>query len=231
MADLFPAEPVRAPRNMLVAEYDYCDENGAFVAQKVRFAPKGFRWRRPDPHDPTKWVSGLDGAVLGLYRSHDIAGERRVVLVEGEKAVECLTNLGLPTTCPPSGATRWDPAWSLALWESGCRELAILPDADKAGWEHAERVAKNVYELAVPEEARMHVRVVRLPGLAGHADAFDWFAEGHPVHEFLNVVAAAPLWAPGAAERARVARRRALNCERQRRFRQRQRERRHTREA
>ena len=219
---LFPAGPrLRLPVTP-IASYDYVDAHGLLVAQKRRFLPKRFSWRRPAGSDKG-WLTNLDGVTPGLYRLPDLVDERRLFLVEGEKAVDRLWTAHLPATCPPHGANKWKPDWSGDLSRYGCRELVILPDADQPGRSFAERVAQTTWDLDVPDDCRMTIKVIALPGLSGGADVFDWLEEGGTAAQLLRIVSSATPWEPGPKERARVERRRLLGKERSRRFRERQR--------
>ena len=213
LADLFAkGAPVESERE--VAVYDYCDLSGELVAQKVRLAPKGFRWRRPDPTRPNRWLPGLAGAKPGLYRLPDLAGQQRVFCHEGEKSVDLCWSLGIPACCPPSGASSWKPEWSADLQQADCAEVVVLPDADRSGLAHAERVAQACWALPTP----LPVKVIRLPGLSDGADAFDWL-QAHSPNDLLTLAQGASYWSPGALERARAERKRALSRDRVRRFR------------
>jgi len=224
MADLFAGpSPSGQTRLDIVATYDYRDLTGS-LAQKVRLRPKGFRWRRPDMLKPGAWRWGLAGMVPGLYRLTELMNVERVFLTEGEKAVDLLWSLGLPATCPPAGASKWSPAWSMDLWKAGCRVLVILPDRDRAGERHALRVADATYALQIDEP--LQVKVVALPRLEFGEDAFDWLHAGRTPAGLIALAADAPWWSPGATEGARADRRRMLTRARVRRYRERERERR-----
>ncbi len=222
MADLFDHHGPVAESSKTVATYEYCDANGELVAQKVRKVPKAFRWRRPHQSEPNKWLWNLNGLQLGLYRLHELTDVRRVYCLEGEKAVDLFWTHGLPACCPPAGASQWLPEWSADLQRAGCTELIVLPDADKQGLEHAERIAAACVGLpSGPGVERIVVKVVSLPGLPEGADAFDWLQGGQAVGELLEIVSSASYWEPGAQERARAERRRARTRERVKRFRER----------
>lgn len=213
MADLFAGPRDRnAPTPTIIATYDYVDLNGVLVAQKVRFQPKSFRWRRPDPSGRRDWIWGLDGVDPGPYHLPDLIDCHRIFKVEGEKAADYLWTWGVPATCGPTGASRWSEAWSHDLVQVGCRELVILADNDPTGKHHAELVAAMTYQL-------MPVIVVTLPSLSDHADVFDWLHEGRSIADLENVVLEAGYWHPGRKEQERLARRRAQTRERVRRLR------------
>jgi putative DNA primase/helicase len=55
---LLPGRPKaeRESRRRIVATYEYRNATGALVLQVVRYAPKIFCQRRPDPDRPGKWI-------------------------------------------------------------------------------------------------------------------------------------------------------------------------------
>src|SRR5208282_4186453 len=67
LADLFPGKPERngGPRKV-VATYDYTDEGGVLLHQKLRYVPKDFSMRRPDGKGG--WIRNLKGVRRVLYR-------------------------------------------------------------------------------------------------------------------------------------------------------------------
>lgn len=84
------------------------------------------------------WKPGLAGVALPLYRLPDVLARarhgERVLLVEGEKAVDALDRLGLFATTNPGGAGKWREQHSEAL--AGATALAIA-DCDLPGRLHA----------------------------------------------------------------------------------------------
>lgn len=145
-ADLFlgPA-PQKGVRAVEVAVYPYVNEVGVLMAEKVRYEPKRFRWRRPDLTQPdgVSWDLGDMAGQLPLYRLPELA-KKRIVILEGEKAVDRLRALGFTATCPPAGASSWPDRFSAALQRLGVTDVVILPDADGPGDRHAERVASSL---------------------------------------------------------------------------------------
>ena len=217
MANLFVG-PKSPKASRVLAVYDYRDPEGAIIAQKVRLYPKAFKWRRPDPGTPDKWIPGLDGLPVGLYY-----GPQRhvhipqVFLVEGEKAVDALRAEGLSACCPPSGASRWQSQWTHELQRQECREIIILPDHDCVGVDHARHVAAEMYRL-------IDVKIVPLPHLSHGEDVVDYLGDGHTTRDLLTLVSTISTWDPGLAARERHTRRKAKTLERVRRWRQRQRQ-------
>lgn len=68
MADLFVKNPVqRNGHKHIVKAYDYYDASGTLVHQTVRYEPKDFRQRRPDPARPGEYIWSLKGIEPVLY--------------------------------------------------------------------------------------------------------------------------------------------------------------------
>jgi 5S rRNA maturation endonuclease (ribonuclease M5) len=128
------------------AVYRYRDADGTVVAEKVRFLPKSFAWRVPDATKPDGFRWDLDGvSLLPLYRRPDLRDATEVLVVEGEKSVDRLRDLGFVATCPPSGAASWPARFSDELASLGVSQVVVLPDADVPGRRHAERVAESIF--------------------------------------------------------------------------------------
>lgn len=205
MADLFSGPPQPGAARRVVATYDYRAIDGTLLGQKIRFAPKGFRWLQHSP-------------AVGPYRLPDLIDTRTVFLTEGEKSCDHLWEMGMAATCGPGGASRWTPEWSRSLWIVGCRELIILPDNDQAGRDHAERVAAITHTLEVDGEP-IAVKVLPLPGLPYSGDVVDWLDAGHDAEELAALVAATPTWSPERLAEERRQHRQALRQQRNRRYR------------
>jgi putative DNA primase/helicase len=111
-ADLYPDQPQQGCRRE-VATYDYRDETGTLLYQVVRFEPKDFRPRRPD--GAGGWTWHLKGVRRVLYRLHGLRGKEVAVIVEGEKDVDALWNIGIWATCNMGGAGKWRDEYSCSL--------------------------------------------------------------------------------------------------------------------
>jgi hypothetical protein len=170
MADLFPkTEPAAAGGRKIGATYDYRDASGDPAFQVVRFEPKGFAQRRRVDDD---WVWNLQGVEPVLYRLPELLAadpEELIFVVEGEKDVDRLGELGLVATTNPGGAGKWRPEYSASL---AGRDVAVLPDKDEPGRKHARDVSASLAGIAP------RVRIVELPGLPAKGDVSDWLAGG-----------------------------------------------------
>ncbi len=159
------------PHPRAIAHYDYADEHGEVLFQTVRYEPKDFRQRRPD--GAGGWTWRLNGVRRVLYRLpeliEDIAHERPIVVVEGEKDVDALRAIGVSATTSPMGAGKWHDDFATSLENA---DVVIIPDNDDSGRAHAEKVATSLRGIA------RRVRTLALPGLPTKGDASDWIAAG-----------------------------------------------------
>ena len=178
--------------------YDYSDEQGNLLSQKVRNPPgnaQRFWQRRPDGHGG--WINNVQGVRKVIYRLPEvleaIASEHTIVVVEGEKDVDNLWRIGVPATCSPDGASevgkaaKWQAAYSESL--AGA-DIVVIPDHDDPGYAHAKAAAQASQALA---------RRVRILALAKHwpacpkgGDVSDWLAAGHTREELDTLIERAP---------------------------------------
>lgn len=153
----------------IVATYDYTDENDVMQYQAVRFDPKDFRQRRPDPDKPGKWIWNLHGVTPLLYHLSKllkaIREGKKVFLVEGEKDVESLEALGLSATTNSGGAVKWKKSFTDILRQT---TVIILPDNDDPGRNHARLVHSQLPDSVI----------LQLPGLPVKGDVTDWIKAG-----------------------------------------------------
>jgi hypothetical protein len=189
MGDLFP-ERRRPNRDSVIDRtYDYVDASGALVYQVVRMSPKKFSQRRPDSQGG--WIWDLKGVERVPYRLPQllagVVGNDWILVVEGEKDADRLVDMGFVATCNSGGAGHF--LSNFADYFSGGR-VAILPDNDEAGRDHAKKVA-SILQGVVSE-----VRVVELPDLPYRGDVSDWFIKGGTVDDLLRLIAEAATWSP-----------------------------------
>jgi CHC2 zinc finger len=100
-------------RKRIVATYPYQDENGTLLFECVRQDPKGFSQRRPDGRGG--WIWHLRGTRRVLFRLPTLKDADLVLVVEGEKDVLTLVDLGFVATCNPMGAGKWREEYSHQL--------------------------------------------------------------------------------------------------------------------
>ncbi|HYP28540.1 MAG TPA: hypothetical protein VE262_17645 [Blastocatellia bacterium] len=166
--------------------YDYNDEKGDLLYQVVRYKPKEFIQRRPNRQGG--WAWNLNGVRRVPYRLPELLAadpSHPVFITEGEKDADCLASFGLVATTNAGGAGKWRDEYREHLRE---RIVIILPDNDKPGQDHAERVAYSLVGIA------SSIKIIKLPGLLAKGDVFDWLDYGHTPEDLLELVETVPVW-------------------------------------
>lgn len=145
--DPLMSQPARTFDSLNAAKAHYGDVVDVYVygADKPTMAvfrveppgqPKSFRQLSPT-HDG-KWAATAPPKPWPLYNQKRLAAADRIVVVEGERCVHALHNLGIVATTSPGGANNaanadWSPL-------SGKR-VVLWPDHDDAGRKYADAVA------------------------------------------------------------------------------------------
>lgn len=140
MADLFSSSE---PTGRIVATYDYHDETGKLLYQKLRYVPKSFHLRRPNGSGG--WIWNLEGVRTVLYGLPEVVKAERVVIVEGEKDKQTAETLGFVSTCNPEGSNSWKPEYSESLRG---KQVVVIADADAPGLAHAHELVKSLMGVA-----------------------------------------------------------------------------------
>lgn len=109
-------------------------------------------------------------------------------MVEGEKDVEALKQLGFTATTNIGGAEKvWLDEHSESLRGA---HVVILPDNDDPGRRHAYNVARALHTEAAS------VRVLELPDLREKGDVSDWLAAGGTRDDLERLAMETPIYAP-----------------------------------
>ena len=150
-----PADEAPKVPKKVECVYPYTDENGAVLFEVVRYVPKDFRQRVPDPTAKGGYRWSIKGVRPVIYKLpivlDAIKQGKPIFIVEGEKDADSLAQIGAVGTTSPMGAGKWRSEHSDFL--AGA-DVYILPDNDEPGRKHAEQVsaflvqkARNVYVL------------------------------------------------------------------------------------
>lgn len=156
----------------VIAKYDYRDNRGQLIAQKLRYEPKQFAWRRPDGCGG--WIYNRQGIEIPLYNLDKLQSDH-VFVVEGEKDVDTLARLGKEAVCSPDGAgkgKKWVSRYSEALRGA---HVAVIQDNDDVGKVFARDVCTALHGVAAS------VRLIDLrevwPDIPEHGDVSDFVAK------------------------------------------------------
>lgn len=174
--------------------YDYKTETGELLFQVVRFEPKDFRQRCPDPLAAGGWKWSIKHLKqLVPYRLPELLAsdiKKWIFIVEGEKDANNLAKLGVTVTTFAQGAGKWRTEYT--QWFQG-RNVCILPDNDDPGRAHAELIAENIHGVAAD------IKILNLPDLPPKGDVSDWLeAPGNDKPKLGKLITAAQPWRPAA---------------------------------
>jgi hypothetical protein len=164
----------------MVKAYDYTDADGDLLFQVCRMEPKDFRQRRPNGNGG--WAWNLKGVQRVLYRMPAVLSANEVLIVEGEKDADTLTELGFTATTCPMGAKKWLPEYNEAL--KG-KNLVLIPDNDNEGREHMTRVGASL------NGNTSSLKLINLPNLPSKGDVSDFaqtFKDKEEAAERLSVL-------------------------------------------
>lgn len=181
-------------KRKIVKTYDYNNEQGNLLFQVVRFKPKTFRQRRPDGKGGWVWsLSDVEPVLYQLERLKPAVDNGKVVYyVEGEKDADNLTELGLTTTTNPNGAGKWKDSYTKTLTGAN---VVIIPDNDKPGKEHAQKVAREL------KGAASSVKILELPYLKEKQDVTDWLNKGFDKDDLIKRTKNCPIFKPDSQQK------------------------------
>jgi len=188
MKDLLPAKPDYKAKKEIAAVYDYKDLDGNIIHSTIRYSPKGFAQRRPDPQNHGKYIwqdifKGITPTIYNLAAVTTAIKEKQpVLLVEGEKDCNNLAKYGFVATASPMGAGKWRSSFSTLL-KGGT--VYIVSDNDEAGNHHAEIVAKSLVGKA--EAVYMVDLLAAMPELPAGGDITD-LIEATPQDERITAI-------------------------------------------
>lgn len=132
--------------------YRYEDEDGDLLYEVVRYEPKSFSQRRPDPRDPGRRINDMKGVDPVPFQLPAVAEaleqSEPVWIVEGEKDVLAMEMAyEVTATCNHGGAGKWTSAHS--DWFVGSESaVTIVADRDIAGYKHALKIYDSLLETA-----------------------------------------------------------------------------------
>jgi hypothetical protein len=169
---------------IIEAVYPYTNESGEVLFEVVRYTPKAFQQRRPDPAALDGYNYSVSGVRRVLYRLPDVIAAREngetVFICEGEKDVAALVERGFCATCNAGGAGKWLDDYTEQLRGA---DVVLVPDNDDTGRKHAELVAEEL------KAAAGRIRRIEIPGAK---DAHEFFEQGGALKTFHELVESAP---------------------------------------
>jgi len=159
-----------------VARYGYHDLDGNLVhfASRLEHPEKQKEFLQGTP---AGW--GLKNVATILYNLQGITDLPWCCIVEGEKTADALIAEGIPATTCCGGAKKWHSGYAETF--KG-KHVAVLPDNDDPGYEHANIIAASLVGIAA------EVRIVPTSE-APKGDAYNYLIdEGHSADELIQLI-------------------------------------------
>jgi 5S rRNA maturation endonuclease (ribonuclease M5) len=178
----------------LLSEHIYLDEHGERFLKVRKCRDGDGKKQYPQYHwDGNGWAKGKPEGPKIPYRLPQMLAASTaaiVYFVEGEKDCDNLAKLGfVATTASEGAAAKWDPALTTHFKD---RHVVILPDADRPGRAHAQKVAKAINDAAAS------VRILDLyPERHDGSDVSNWISDDTAGAKLAKLAKGAPLWEPG----------------------------------
>ncbi len=176
------------------AVYPYRTASGEISYEVVRKhysgqdSKKKFSQRRPDGRGGWVWNLGKVPPLPFQFDKLSKMGPDIVIAItEGEKDALNMTRSGWIATCNNGGAGNFKP--ELAQYFEG-RMVAIFPDNDKPGRDHALQVASILHPVA------KSVRIIEIPGLPLKGDVSDYLASGKTCEDLYELYEKSNDWTP-----------------------------------
>ncbi|MBQ43076.1 MAG: hypothetical protein CME15_11490 [Gemmatimonadetes bacterium] len=197
-----PARPHGPPRQngKVAAKYVYTDRHAEPVrlVKRIEYPDGAKTFHQLYPDGQGGWKYPEKGAAKAepapLYRLVELIEEEDpVVVVEGEKCVEALRQIGVNATTCAGGAGKWLPEHSGQL--KG-RHVVLWPDKDAPGFRHADLVCQSLADTAASIQ-----RVEPPDDLKDGGDIVD-VLETRGEAEVRRLVDEAETWAPEARPEA-----------------------------
>jgi hypothetical protein len=179
----------------LISEHLYRDEHGELFLRVRKCRDENGKKQYPQFHwDGNGWAKGKPTGPKIPYRLPELIKSPVTVTVyfcEGEKDADALAKLGfVATTVSEGAAAKWDGALAPHFKD---RHVVILPDADRPGRTHAQKVAKAIDGVAAS------VRILDLYcDRHDGSDVSDWLADDTAGAKLAKLAKEAPLWEPSA---------------------------------
>ena len=137
---LVPDDPVAAFEGKgsgVLREHIYRNPDGSINRKSVKLSDGAWRQMRYENGSLTPGVKGVSNVPYGADRLAEDFSDELVFIFEGEKDVERGWDRDLLATCNVGGAKNWKDELNAHLKD---RTVCIVPDNDKAGTNHAQKV-------------------------------------------------------------------------------------------
>jgi 5S rRNA maturation endonuclease (ribonuclease M5) len=174
------------PDSEAIAKYDYLDASGKPLKRVLRLSDdeEGNKRISQRGWTDTGWVHTVKGIGPVLYNAQRIMNAGTIVIVEGEKDADTVTNLhlggrgGETVAVTSGGKGTWHP--KLAKQLRG-KVVIVMPDNDAPGEAYAEAVRASLDAQCI------EYKTVSFAG-TGAKDVTEYLQNGHTAEELVNLI-------------------------------------------
>ena len=151
----------------VLREHIYRNPDGSINRKSVKLSDGAWRQMRYENGTFTPGVKGVPNVPYGADRLAEDFSDKLAFIFEGEKDVERGWDRGLLATCNVGGAKNWKDELNAHLKD---RTVCIVPDNDKAGTNHAQKVYASLTKSGIDCFILWDYR----DGLPDKGDFSDW---------------------------------------------------------
>ena len=169
----------------VLREHIYRNPDGSINRKSVKLCDGKWRQMRYENDTFTPGVKGVPNVPYGADRLAEDFSDKMAFIFEGEKDVERAWDRGLLATCNVGGAKNWKDELNAHLKD---RNVCIVPDNDKAGTNHAQKVYASLTKSGIDCFILWDYR----EGLPDKGDFSDWMdANNDDVDMFIDLATTA----------------------------------------
>lgn len=179
---------VKQPKKQIEKVYQYTDEKGNVIHEKVRYTNKTF-YNRHKKDGKVIWnMRGITPVIYNLPKVVQAVKEgKNIFIVEGEKDADLLNSMGLVATTNYEGAGKGKFKKRYVKYFTGAN-VVVIQDNDKAGKEAAETIINLLLDVV---KSIKYIDLNHISKKDGF-DITDYFDIGYTKKEFLKMVKDTP---------------------------------------
>lgn len=175
---------VKQPKKQIEKVYQYTDEHGNIIHEKVRYTGKSF-YNRQIKDGKTIWnMKGATSVIYNLPKVVQAVKEGKTIfVVEGEKDADLLNSMGLVATTNYEGAGKSKFKKRYVKYFTGAN-VVVIQDNDRPGKEAAETIISLLFDVV------KNIKNIDLGNISKYKgfDVTDYFDMGYTKEEFLEMV-------------------------------------------
>lgn len=178
----------KQPKKQIEKVYQYTDEHGNVIHEKVRYTDKSFYNRHKKDGEIIWNMRGITPVIYNLPKVVQAVKEGQTIfMVEGEKDADLLNSMGLVATTNYEGAGKGKFKKQYVKYFTGAN-VVVIQDNDQPGRESAETIINRLIDVV------KSIKNIDLGNISKYDgfDVTDYFDIGYTKDEFLEMVEQTP---------------------------------------